>query len=63
MTEGMASAEFLKISSLQSTHLAHPPIHILSSKNLAGPELNQNLNLTARCLSHEPMYLSGPFSS
>ena len=35
-----------------------PPIHILSSNNPAGPDLNQNLNLIARCLSHELTYTS-----
>ena len=49
---------------LHSTHLSSSTIlHLfLSSNNPAEPDLNRNLNLTATCPSHEPMYFSSPFS-
>ena len=47
---------------LHSTHLSSSTIlHLfLSSNNPAEPDLNRNLNLTATCPSHEPMYFFQP---
>ena len=49
------------------THICEPPlINTLSSNNPARPDLNQNLNLTSKCLSiciSPHTYLSGPCSS
>ena len=44
----MAGAEFVKFpSTTYKAHICPPlPIHISSSNNPAGPDLNQNLNLT-----------------
>ena len=48
---------------LHSTHLSSSTIlHLFLSSNLAKPDLNRNLNLTATCPFHEPMYFSSPFS-
>ena len=48
VTEEMAGAEFVKFPSTSyKAHICPPlPIHISSSNNPAGPDLNQNLNLT-----------------
>ena len=39
-------------------HTSVHPHHAKSSNNSAEPDLNQNLNLTARCPSHDPTHLS-----
>ena len=39
-------------------HTSVHPHHAKSSNNSAEPDLNQNLNLTARCPSHDPTHHS-----